>query len=120
MFTLLYLPAFVTFRTTDILRSLVAQPILWSKGYRLGFTEATVLQKRNPHDYLKDFKSEIPLYLDSQRMLDIAIKSTDRNKSIEDNLILIYEELFKENIVEKNELKLLKAWINDINNLKKI
>ena len=46
-FPLLYLPAFVTFRFTDILRGYVAQPILQAAGYRLGFTEATVYQDRN-------------------------------------------------------------------------
>ena len=64
VFPLLYLPAFVSFRFTDILRGWVAQPILWRAGYRLGFTRATVLQVRNPHDYLEDFKSEIPVYFD--------------------------------------------------------
>ena len=41
----MYLPTFVTFRFTDILRSYVAQPIMWNAGYRLGFTNATVTQK---------------------------------------------------------------------------
>jgi hypothetical protein len=62
-FPLLYLPSFVTFRFTDILRGLVAQPLLWSADLRLGFGQATVRQERNPHDYLKDFESEIPMFL---------------------------------------------------------
>ena len=38
LFALLYLPTYVTFRFTDILRGLVAQPIMWAAGYALGFT----------------------------------------------------------------------------------
>jgi len=120
VFLLLYLPSFVTFRTTDILRGLIAQPILWSKKYKLGFTEATVIQKRNPHDYLKDFKSEIPLFINSQKILDISMESVDKSKKIEVNLVNIYKKLYKENLVEKKELDLLKAWILDINNLKNL
>ena len=62
LFVLMYLPTYVTFRFTDILRGLVAQPIMWLYGYQLGFVNATVVQKRNPHDYMKDFISEIPMY----------------------------------------------------------
>ncbi|MEJ7663681.1 MAG: hypothetical protein WKG07_31160 [Hymenobacter sp.] len=66
LFPLLYLPAYVTFRFTDILRGLVAQPIMWAHGYRLGFTEATVIQVRNPHDYVKDFRVRNSLLSASQ------------------------------------------------------
>ena len=119
-FMLLFLPAFVTFRTTDIMRGLVAQPILWTKNFRLGFTQATVIQKRNPHDYLKDFKSEVPLFLNSQKILNIATESVNKSNKNEINLMNIYKNLYKEKLVEKKELELLKAWILDINNLKNI
>lgn len=120
LFILMFLPAFVTFRTTDILRGLVAQPIMWTRNFRLGFTQATVIQKRNPHDYLKDFKSEIPLFLNSQKILDIAMESVDKSKEIEVNLLNIYKKLHAENIVEEKELDLLYAWISDIKKLKNI
>jgi len=61
LFPLLYLPTYVTFRFTDILRGLVAQPIMWLYDFQLGFTNATVVQKRNAHDFMKDFESEIPM-----------------------------------------------------------
>ena len=67
-FPLLYLPSFVTFRFTDILRGFVAQPILWKAGFNLGFTEATVFQERNAHNYVRDFESEIPMYLHTEKI----------------------------------------------------
>lgn len=118
VFALLYLPAFVTFRTTDILRSIVAQPILWNFGYSLGFTEATVIQERNPHDYIKDFESEIPLYLNSEKIYNLAYNNSKKQDSIANNLLKIYTELHKEKIVSNEELKLLNAWIKDLKKIK--
>jgi hypothetical protein len=111
VFPLLYLPVTVTFRFTDILRGLVAQPILWAAGFRLGFGEATVIQKRNPHDYLKDFESEIPGYLLAEKVIMIASEQASPDLSIKENLILVYLALEKEKIVGKLELQALILWL---------
>ena len=42
-FPLLYLPTTVSFRYTDILRGVIAQPILWSRNAKLGFVTANVV-----------------------------------------------------------------------------
>jgi hypothetical protein len=114
LFPLLYLPATVTFRFTDILRSFVAQPVMWLYKYSLGFTQATVKQERNPHDYMKDFKSEVPCYLEGEKVIDIITKRISSSFSIYDNLVIAYEELHKNRIVEKNEIVLVKSWISDL------
>lgn len=118
-FPLLFLPAFVTFRFTDILRGFVAQPIIWSNNSRVGFGGATVTQERNDHDYLKDFKSEIPMYLDSEKVIQLAKKEVESNLSYLDNLVKIYYKLNKISIVSKKELLLIDAWKNDIEKLTK-
>lgn len=110
-FPLLYLPAFVNFRFTDILRGLVAQPILWEAGYTLGFGHATVIQKRNPHDYLKDFESEIPCYLYPETIVDLVSNAVSAEQSIPANMVAAYTALYKANIVKENELKLLNSWL---------
>lgn len=112
IFPLLYLPSTVTFRFTDILRGLVAQPVLWAAGYHLGFAGATVLQKRNPHDYLKDFESEIPCYLLAEKVVQIAKYAVSHEKSIADNLFEIYVSLSDNGIVAEKELEILKCWLN--------
>jgi len=114
VFSLLYLPAFVTFRFTDILRSLVAQPILWAAGYRVGFVSATVTQERNAHDLLDDFGSEVPMYLQTERVVDVASSAVRADRSIEENLRAVYEALVPEGIVEDKELDLLGAWLDDL------
>jgi glycosyltransferase involved in cell wall biosynthesis len=110
LFPLLFLPSFVTFRFTDILRGIIAQPILWQHGYRLGFTEATVIQKRNEHDYFKDFESEVPMYLHTEKSLEAVSKSTS-NVPVTDNLYNAYEALLKINVVEEREMTVLKEWL---------
>jgi hypothetical protein len=114
LFPLLYLPAYVTFRFTDILRGLVAQPIMWASGYRLGFTKATVLQVRNPHDYVKDFESEIPCYLHPNRVIAAVRRAIDPGNTVSENLRRAYAELALENIVSAEEIDLLELWLADV------
>ncbi len=118
LFPLLYLPTYVTFRFTDILRGLVAQPIMWLYGYQLGFTNATVVQKRNPHDYMSDFISEIPMFENCEKVVEIVTKNISKDKSIEENLYSAYEALLEENIVVEKELLVLTKWLEDLSNIK--
>jgi hypothetical protein len=113
LFPLLYLPAYVNFRFTDILRSYVAQPIMWVYGYRLGYLGATVFQERNEHDYLKDFESEIPCYLCIEKVVEIVRESIRKEYSIKENLYLAYEALNKNNIVIDKEMEVLEAWLRN-------
>ena len=110
LFPLLFLPSFVTFRFTDILRGIIAQPILWQHDYRLGFTEATVVQKRNEHDYFKDFESEVPMYLHTEKSLE-AVSKVISNVPVKDNLYNAYEALLKINVVDEREMTVLKEWL---------
>jgi len=114
LFALMYLPCHVNFRFTDILRGLVAQPIMWAADFLLGFTHATVVQERNPHDYLEDFRSEIPCFLHAEDVIAIvqsAIKSSD---SVEENLYSAYSELCRAKIVAEQEIGCVSAWLADL------
>jgi len=114
LFPLLYLPTSVTFRFTDILRGLVAQPILWAAGYSLGFTKAMVVQERNPHDYLKDFESEVPGYLHAERIPEIVAAVTQRTATVSENLCAAYAALQRAGIVGENEPAMLAAWLEEL------
>jgi len=114
LFSLLYLPSFVSFRFTDILRGLVAQPIMWQIGYKLGFLKATVVQERNQHNYLIDFESEIPFYLFSEKIVKLVTSCINPDNSISENLTKSYEILSENKIVTKKELSLLAAWLKDL------
>jgi STELLO glycosyltransferases len=114
LFALLYLPSHVTFRFTDILRGLVAQPIMWCHGYLLGFSNATVLQERNPHDFMKDFTSEIPMYKYSEQIIPIVERVVSPKNSIEENLLNAYKALLQHDIVIDAEIEVLEAWLSDL------
>jgi hypothetical protein len=114
LFPILYLPTYVTFRFTDILRGLIAQPIMWLNNYELGFFNATVVQKRNPHDYMKDFISEIPMYQYGDKIIELVSKSISKSESIESNLFNAYHTLLKENIVCEKEMATLEIWLKDL------
>ncbi len=114
LFPLLYLPASATFRFTDILRGLVAQPIMWAAGYSLGFTKAMVMQDRNPHDFLKDFESEWACYLQAEQVPGIVSSVVRANASVADNLRNAYAALHRAGIVSPDEPKILDAWLEDL------
>ncbi len=119
LFPLLYLPAHVSFRFTDILRGLIAQPIMWLYDYHLGYTGATVIQERNVHDFFKDFESEVPMYLQTERVVELVSAVIRRQRSLEDNLFEAYQTLLKAGIVCPDEIITLEAWLNDCERLRK-
>jgi hypothetical protein len=85
----------------------------------LGFTEATVIQVRNPHDYVKDFESEIPCYLHPNRVIAAVTRAIDPSNTVSENLRRAYAELAKENIVSAEEIELLDLWLADMGSLTK-
>jgi hypothetical protein len=117
LFALLYLPTYVTFRFTDILRGLVAQPIMWLYGYQLGFINATVVQKRNLHNYMDDFTSEIPMYQHCSKIVDLVTTVISADNTIEVNLLNAYKALLENNIVCEKEIVTLESWLADITSL---
>jgi len=112
-FPLLYLPVFVNFRFTDILRGLVAQPILWAANYSLAFGHATAIQKRNPHDYLIDFESEIPCYLYPEKIIETVASAISKSNSISQNMMAAYLALYENKIIVMEEIDLLEAWLTN-------
>lgn len=115
-FVLMYLPHTVTFRFTDILRSYIAQRLLWEENLLLGFGPATVKQERNIHDLMKDFKDEIPMYTESVNIINI-LDDLELKGALSDKLLQTYEQLASENIVKKEEIYSVKSWVDDLNNL---
>lgn len=119
-YPLLYLPAFVSFRMTDIWRSYVAQICLYAMGGHLAFCEATMYQIRNEHSLIRDFKDEVPGYLDNMRILDIlsALSLSSDQKSCGDNLHRCYDALIQAEIVPAQEMPLVEAWLQDVSDLR--
>jgi len=115
-FPYLYLPATTNFRFTDILRGYIAQRLMWQQDLHIGFTDASVYQKRNPHDLMKDFRDEIEYYPHIKKIVEILACLKVSDNPLED-MQNVYKELCKESVVSADELEHLNLWIEDYNNL---
>ncbi|HKQ51890.1 MAG TPA: STELLO glycosyltransferase family protein [Pyrinomonadaceae bacterium] len=115
-FPLLYLPAYCSFRMTDIWRSFVAQRICWENNWAVLYHGPTVRQERNEHNLMRDFKDEVPGYLNNSAIAEALDKlalqpGTDQ---LTENLRVCYEQLVRMELVGREELDLIEAWAADL------
>ncbi|MDF2571508.1 MAG: hypothetical protein K0R55_3112 [Sporomusa sp.] len=115
-FPLLYLPAYCSFRMTDIWRSFVAQRIAWENGWHILFHDATVWQERNEHNLMDDFVDEIPGYTHNRRIAETlgALSLQAGQQHIMNNMKKCYKALVDIGVVGHDELRLLNAWLSDL------
>ena len=113
-FPFLYLPCFVSFRFTDILRSYVTQKLLWNFDLHLGFHEPTVYQDRNQHDLRKDFRDEITMYTQTENLVSTLDALDISGLSKLGALKKIYVELEKVGITKREETECVNSWISDL------
>ncbi len=115
-FPLLYLPAYCSFRMTDIWRSFVAQRIGWANGWSVLFREATVTQERNDHDLMRDFEDEISGYLGNDKIRTAleAVEVKPGSENIPAAMRACYTALVTGGFVGSEELPLLDAWLTDL------
>jgi hypothetical protein len=115
-YPLLYLPAYCSFRMTDIWRSFVAQRICWENGWHILFKSPTVYQERNEHNLMQDFGDEVSGYLNNSKIAklldDLSLLSGESN--IPDNLRKCYNAMIQEDLLHTKESELLEAWLEDI------
>ncbi|MDT4896041.1 MAG: hypothetical protein QOH25_1118 [Acidobacteriota bacterium] len=115
-FPLLYLPAYCSFRMTDIWRSFVAQRISWANDWGILYHEPTVWQERNEHNLMRDFRDEVPGYLNNTAICEALDKLSLQLglDHLNANLRLCYEELVRMGLVGEQELDLVEAWMADL------
>jgi hypothetical protein len=115
-FPLLYLPSYCSFRMTDIWRSFVAQRVAWTCGWSILFHNSTVWQQRNDHNLMIDFRDEISGYTNNDRIYN-SLKSLNLKEGVENifgNIKLCYQQLIDMKLVDEKEMRLLNAWLKDI------
>lgn len=114
-YRLLYLPSHVSWRVADIWRGLVATAIAQVRGWTIAVHPPTVRQDRNPHDLLKDFREEIPVYLETADVLERLIDAVAGATDTADALRLSWEALVKVGSVPREELPVVDAWNEALN-----
>lgn len=118
VFALMYLPVYVNFRVTDILRGYVISVVCNYLGMDVAYDTASVFQERNAHDYLKDFQSEIPLYKDIKglpSLLEDIIGQAHSGAvpSVVDLMRTVYNGLLENDWVKPEEMALLDLWLDN-------
>jgi hypothetical protein len=117
-FPLLYLPAWCSFRMTDIWRSFVAQRVLQAKGMGVMFHAPTLWQERNVHDLQRDFMDELPGYSNNARMRkELNGVSLRWDESIPMMMERCYGVLIKHGWIGPEEERLLQAWFTDLESI---
>jgi hypothetical protein len=119
VFPLLYLPAYCSFRMTDIWRGFVAQRIAWAYRFGVLFHEPNVSQQRNEHDLMRDFRDETAGYLQNEDICEaLSNLSLDSEPAkMKDNLYDCYQTLVCNGWLCAEEMKLVEAWLNDLEKL---
>lgn len=120
-FPLLYLPTYCSFRMTDIWRGFIAGAWLRLAGYPLVFHKPTMLQVRNHHDLMRDFALEVEGYLNYeavQTTLESVVSDSDDLTPPGDFLTASYKALARANLVSEMELKLVTAWLSDLDEVR--
>lgn len=115
-YPLMYLPAYCSFRMTDIWRSFVAQRICWENSWRVLFYSPTVYQERNEHNLMRDFEDEVSGYLNNDKIAQSLseLKLLSGEGQIPDNLRKCYDVLIKLGLVGDGEAELVEAWLEDL------
>ena len=115
-FMLMYLPSTCSFRMTDIWRSFIAQRIAWTCGWNILFRESTVIQQRNPHALMHDFKDEIPGYLNNFQIAESlsALKLDPGTPYMASNMLKGYEVFVSMGLMLPLELQMVSDWIADV------
>uniref|UniRef100_A0A6C0J651 Methyltransferase FkbM domain-containing protein n=1 Tax=viral metagenome TaxID=1070528 RepID=A0A6C0J651_9ZZZZ len=76
LFMSLLIPCSVSFRYCDILRGIISNIILKKTDNYMMYTSPNVIQNRNKHNLIEDFKSEFEMYIHNEKILDYIEDNT--------------------------------------------
>lgn len=113
-FWTLLLPISVNGRVSDIWRSYVGQRLMWDIGLYSAFSSPLVEQQRNPHNYMADFNSEIPLYEKSERLVDFLRDWKGEAPTLQGRMEELYIELYTRDYIGIGDVHLLQSWIETL------
>ena len=85
-------------------------------GEKRFFRSPVVVQNRNEHILMQDFKDEIPGYLRNAELVGLLNKLKLKNGKgfAGENIYSCYEKLIEEDFFPKKELELLQSWLDQI------
>lgn len=111
LFVCLLIPSTVSFRYCDILRGIINNIIMKRTDTYMMYTSPNVIQKRNEHDLISDFKSEYEMYIHNERILEYIDKDTLGITDVKELLLIIYNNLLEANVIKQKDIDILRKWI---------
>lgn len=111
LFMSMLIPCSVSFRYCDILRGLIANIILKKTNNYMMYSSPNVIQYRNEHNLISDFKSEYEMYIHNEHILNYIENDIGDITSIKDLLIIIYNNLLSNKVITQNDIDILNKWI---------
>lgn len=110
LFISLLIPCSVSFRYCDILRGIINNIILKKTNNYMMYSSPNVIQNRNEHDLISDFKSEYEMYIHNENILHFIENDLENITSVKELLFLIYKNLLVNNVISQKDIDILNKW----------
>lgn len=111
----LLLPTTVDFRVTDIWRSYWAQRLMQEIDEHFAFFPPNAYQKRNSHNYYKDFIDEDQLYKQAGNLVKMLDAWTcPKEFTFFQCAVNLIDEMVKGDYVGARDSELIRLWISDL------
>jgi len=110
LFMCLLIPCSVSFRYCDILRGIINNIILKKTNNYMMYSSPNVIQNRNEHNLISDFKSEYEMYIHNENILNFIEHDIGNITSVKELLFLIYANLLVNNVISQKDIDILNKW----------
>lgn len=110
LFISLIIPCSVSFRYCDILRGIINNIILKKTNNYMMYSSPNVIQNRNEHNLISDFKSEYEMYIHNEKILNFIENDIGNITSVKEMLFLIYNNLLVNNVITQKDIDILNKW----------
>ena len=110
LFICLLIPCSVSFRYCDILRGIINNIILKKTNNYMMYSSPNVIQNRNEHNLINDFKSEYEMYIHNETILNYIENNIENITSVKELLLIIYNNLLVNNVITQTDINILNKW----------
>ena len=110
LFMCILIPCSVSFRYCDILRGIITNIILKKTNNYMMYSSPNVIQNRNEHNLISDFKSEYEMYIHNEKILEYIENDIVNINSVKELLSSIYNNLLVNNVITKLDIDILNKW----------
>ena len=94
------------------IRGIIANIILKHTNNYMMYTSPNVIQNRNEHNLMHDFKDEIEMYFHNENILDYIDTNINNNFStIKELMSIIYNNLLTNKVITQKDITILNTWI---------